>query len=259
MRVLVVEDHAALRREMAQALMRLGGSLVVEEACDGAQALDLMRAKAYDLLVTDIVMPVMDGFTLLEALRDCPEPPAKIIVVSALAREDFVTRAVTLGADLYLAKPYEPDALMLSARRLLSPSDARLRPAGQTTEELLNRMLLTLGVPAHVSGYAYLKTGVELAARDPSLLSRITKGLYPAIAQRHGATPFKVERAIRHAVQLAWDQGDVEAINVLFGCRAVHRTYRPSNSELMALLAQRLSACLRAEKGICTLDPHVLY
>ena len=246
MRILVVEDHAVLRGDMARMLGSLEGGSRVDEAANGLEALALLDKAGYDLIVTDIVMPMMDGFSLMEALRKRATSSPKIIVTTALSRDDFIARAMELGADFFLAKPYDPEALLSCVRRLRGGYIVnQVVPVTVSLEDRLDNLLITLGIPPHVTGYAYLREGVLMAAQRPALINRMTKALYPGIAERLGSTPSKVERAIRHAIGLAWNHVDVEAVNACFGCRAVTREIRPSNSELIALLAQKLASIMR--------------
>ena len=231
MRILVVDDHDALRKSMVDALARQEDVALVDGAANGAEALKLLCQRSYDVMVTDIIMPVMDGYTLMQEMRKLmPSPAPKVIVATALARDDFVMRAVELGAKFYLVKPFQPDILLGHIRRLARGEEAMpavlpdAAPHEPSLDERLGSLFLTLGIPAHIKGYQY----------------RITKELYPGIAARFDTTASKVERAIRHAIEVAWNRGRVDTLNRVLGCRVCTPEDKPTNGEFIAMLADKL-------------------
>ena len=194
-------------------------------------------------------MPVMDGYTLMQEMRRMALSPApKVIVATSLARDDFVMRAVELGAKFYLVKPFEIESLMGHIRRLargeeLPPPmrEPSGEPREQSLDERLGSLFLTIGIPAHIKGYQYLRCGVRLAVENPGIINRITRELYPGIAARFDTTASKVERAIRHAIDVAWSRGRVDTLNRAFGCRVCTPEDKPTNGEFIAMLADKLS------------------
>ena len=249
MRILVVDDHSALRETMTEALAGQQDVAAVDAASNGAEALRLLGERSYDVMVTDIVMPVMDGYTLMQEMRRMALSPApKVIVATSLARDDFVMRAVELGAKFYLVKPFEIESLMGHIRRLargeeLPPPmrEPSGEPREQSLDERLGSLFLTIGIPAHIKGYQYLRCGVRLAVENPGIINRITRELYPGIAARFDTTASKVERAIRHAIEVAWNRGRVDTLNRAFGCRVCTPEDKPTNGEFIAMLADKLS------------------
>ena len=249
MRILVVDDHSALRETMTEALAGQQDVAAVDAASNGAEALRLLGERSYDVMVTDIVMPVMDGYTLMQEMRRMALSPApKVIVATSLARDDFVMRAVELGAKFYLVKPFEIESLMGHIRRLargeeLPPPmrEPSSEPREQSLDERLGSLFLTIGIPAHIKGYQYLRCGVRLAVENPGIINRITRELYPGIAARFDTTASKVERAIRHAIDVAWSRGRVDTLNRAFGCRVCTPEDKPTNGEFIAMLADKLS------------------
>ncbi len=249
MRILVVDDHSALRETMTEALAGQQDVAAVDAASNGAEALRLLGERSYDVMVTDIVMPVMDGYTLMQEMRRMALSPApKVIVATSLARDDFVMRAVELGAKFYLVKPFEIESLMGHIRRLargeeLPPPmrEPSGEPREQSLDERLGSLFLTIGIPAHIKGYQYLRCGVRLAVENPGIINRITRELYPGIAARFDTTASKVERAIRHAIDVAWSRGRVDTLNRAFGCRVCTPEDKPTNGEFIAMLADKLS------------------
>lgn len=250
MRILIVDDHEALRKAMIDVLTRQEDIALVDGAANGAEALKMLCQRSYDVVVTDIVMPVMDGYTLMQEMRrlmPCPAP--KVIVATALARDDFVMRAVELGAKFYLVKPFQPEILLGHIRRLASGEETapvvpaiEAAPSEHSLEERLGSLFLTLGIPAHIKGYQYLRTGVKMAVENPSVVNRITKELYPGIARKFDTTASKVERAMRHAIDVAWSRGRLDAVNSMYGYKVLSADDKPTNGEFIALIADKVSA-----------------
>lgn len=248
-RVLIVDDHGSLRKSMSDYLRRQEGIEEVREAANGVEALKCLHDGHFDILVTDIVMPMMDGYMLLEEIRRqqiTPQP--RIIVASALGRDDFITRAVELGAQFYMVKPFEPEHLLSHIRELadggapLLPISRAPTPAhAQSLDERLGSLFLTIGIPAHIKGYQYLRYGIKMVIDQPDVINRITKELYPSIAKHFGTSASKVERAIRHAIEVAWNRGRVDTLNRVFGCRVCTPEEKPTNGEFIAMIADKLS------------------
>ena len=252
-RILIVEDHVQSRTEMAEYLRKQEGIARVREAGNGAEALKLLSEEPFEIMITDIIMPQMDGYALLEEMRrrSLPSHP-QTIVVSALSRDDFVTRAIELGATFYMVKPFDMRHLMSHIRDL---SGGKIKPAGaaapapresqnrrvQTLDERLGSLFLTIGIPAHIKGYQFLRQAVKMVVEDPDRINRITKELYPGIARHFGTSASKVERAIRHAIEVAWNRGRIETLNTAFGCKVCTPEDKPTNGEFIAMIADKLS------------------
>ena len=252
-RILIVEDHVQSRTEMAEYLRKQEGIALVREAGNGAEALKLLSEEPFEIMITDIIMPQMDGYALLEEMRrrSLPSHP-QTIVVSALSRDDFVTRAIELGATFYMVKPFDMRHLMSHIRDL---SGGKIKPAGaaapapresqnrrvQTLDERLGSLFLTIGIPAHIKGNQFLRQAVKMVVEDPDRINRITKELYPGIARHFGTSASKVERAIRHAIEVAWNRGRIETLNTAFGCKVCTPEDKPTNGEFIAMIADKLA------------------
>ena len=247
-RILVVDDHGTLRKSIADFLRTQQDVESVQEAANGVEALKCLRESHFDIMITDLVMPMMDGYMLLEEMRRQIDNPPHTIVMSALSRDDFVSRAISLGAVFYMVKPFEPEHLLGHIRDIQdSASDmpsliqAGRQPHVQTLDERLGSLFLTIGIPAHIKGYQFLRCGVKMVIEQPDMINRITKELYPSIAKHFGTTASKVERAIRHAIEVAWNRGRVDTLNRAFGCRVCTPEDKPTNGEFIAMLADKLS------------------
>ena len=251
-RILIVEDHVQSRTEMAEYLRRQEGVALVREAGNGAEALKLLNEEPFEIMITDVIMPQMDGYALLEEMRrrSLPNRP-RTIVVSALGRDDFVTRAIELGATFYMVKPFDMRHLMSHIRDLsggkIKPAEAAAPVSREaqnrrvpTLDERLGSLFLTIGIPAHIKGYQFLRQAVKMVVEDPDRINRITKELYPGIARYFGTSASKVERAIRHAIEVAWNRGRIETLNTAFGCKVCTPEDKPTNGEFIAMIADKL-------------------
>jgi len=247
-RIIIADDNDELRGFMSQFFQQQQDISVVGEAANGVDALKMIQEKQSDVVLLDMIMPSLDGFGVLTQLqRFPPEKRPRVIAVTALGRDDFIRRAVDLGVMYYMIKPIELPVLLERIRdavRLTSapPAEGSLPGIpGLTLDDRLSNLFLAMGIPAHIKGYQYLREGIKLVIEEPSLIGGITKELYPAIAHRFGTTSSKVERAIRHAIEVAWSRGRVDTLNKTFGCDVARPEDKPTNGEFIALVADKLS------------------
>ena len=178
----------------------------------------------------DIIMPRRDGFMTLEALNGMdPSLRPKVIVLTGLARDDFIMRAIQLGASYYMVKPFDMNLLyeriveiareQLQSASVSQPAEGR----EESVDEQITNLFLTLGIPAHIKGYQYLREAVRMVMENHDVINRITKELYPGIARKFDTTASKVERAMRHAIEVAWTRGRLDAVNQMYGYRVSSR------------------------------------
>lgn len=236
MRIMLVDDNGDLRRGMRDYLARQEGMKVVAECPSGAEALEALGKVRVDVMVLDLIMPQMDGFALMEEVRrqQLANPP-QIIVVSALGRDDFIMRAVQLGARFYMVKPFDMASLAARIRESCGqgvvPLGTALNASARSLsiDEKLASLFLTIGIPAHIKGYQFLRTAVKMVVDNPDMINRITKELYPSIGKCYNTSASKVERAIRHAIEVAWSRGRIDTLNKAFGCRVATKEDKPTN------------------------------
>ena len=247
-RVMLAEDNQSILRLLSDFLSGKPEIELVAAVSDGAAILDAVREHGPDVLVMDVIMPRKDGFMALEELGridECARP--KVIVLTGLSRDDFIMRAIALGASYYMVKPFDLHVLY---HRILEvageepdvvASPAPRGEAAESADEQITNLFLTLGIPAHIKGYQYLREAVRMVMENHDVINRITKELYPSIARQFGTTASKVERAIRHAIEVAWNRGRVDTLNRAFGCRVCTPEDKPTNGEFIAMLADKMS------------------
>lgn len=221
---------------------------VVALADDGAAVLEQLDSiPSIDILICDLVMPRMDGISLLKHLKEHAHPPIKhILVMSAMVNEKILNTVSQLGGDFFLMKPFEPSALLQAIQTLINVEEAPSLPQSEQPELSLERhvteLLHDIGIPAHIKGYNYIRTGILLSfANQEQYLGQITKCLYPEIAKKYKTTSSRVERSIRHAIELAWNRGNLDTIDSIFGYSISAEKAKPTNSEFIAMIADYLA------------------
>lgn len=249
-KVLIVDDNVELRGVVAKYFARQEGITIVGQATNGEDALKLITETTPDVLLLDIIMPKMDGYSMLEQMRqlNLPKEP-EVIALTALGRDDFITRAVELGVRYYMVKPFDFPVLYqrvmeVAGKRVTRPENMMpmLAPvSARSLDERIAGLFLTIGIPAHIKGYQFLREAVKMVMDQPEMINRITKELYPGIARRFSTTASKVERAIRHAIEVAWSRGRIEVLNQVFGNNVCSLDDKPTNGEFIALVADKLS------------------
>ena len=216
----------------------------IDVAYNGRDAIDKIVEKTYDLIIVDLVLPQIDGFEVIERAKNLNKK-TKIIVLSALSSEMFIKKATSLGVEYYMLKPASPEILIKRAKELCE-SDLQNLIVSQKNdslkeiEEKITNIFITVGIPAHIKGYQFLREAIKLAMGNPDIINSITKKLYPAIAEKFDTSASKVERAIRHAIEVAWNRGKIENINSIFGLTVYTSNEKPTNGEFIALVADKM-------------------
>ena len=247
-RIFLTDDNDEIRAALHKYLEAQEDMIISGEAANGVEALQRLPECPSDVIILDLIMPQMDGFGVLEQVqRIPPEQRPRVIALTALSREDFIARALRLGVNYYMVKPVEMSQLMDrvrdSARQMEGVCEEPPElppPPSPNVDDRMSNIFLSLGIPAHIKGYQFLREGVRLVIEQPDRINRITKELYPSIARRYATSPSKVERAIRHAIEVAWSRGRVESLNRAFGCRVAIPEDKPTNGEFIALIADKL-------------------
>lgn len=233
--IVVVDNDDSIHSSLSNSL---DSSVTLTSFSNSSSALDYIKSNHTDVVITDLVLPNSDGFQLIEQLKSLPDCP-KIIVTTAIFDDNFVKRAFSLGIDYYMVKPIDFGLLSSRINDVISPKPNRPTKNKQLDEKISN-IFITVGIPAHIKGYQFLREAIKMAVDNPEIINSITKQLYPSIAERFETSSSKVERAIRHAIEVAWNRGKIENINSLFGIRVYSSNEKPTNSEFIALVADKM-------------------
>lgn len=216
------------------------------EAHDGAEAVGVIEETEPDVVILDMVMPKLDGLGVLKRLRasELAKKP-RVIMFSVAATDRNVEMAINAGSDYFLSKPQPFEAVYDVVKSIAGEDAAAVVAAGRPgTEEdletLVTECIHELGVPAHIKGYQYIRTAIMMVVKDMDMLNFITKRLYPEIAKAYGTTSSRVERAIRHSIEVAWSRGKPETMNEIFGYTIHTGKGKPTNSEFIAMVADRI-------------------
>lgn len=239
--VILADSNEDYRRVLQQTMQRSGEFSVVGSSGNGTEVWELVKRRAPQLVVMDMVLPGLSGLELLYQFSAMPRRP-KAIMVSAFCQKQAVSRSLELGASAFISKPCETRTVLSQMRRVIRQSD----PGGTESaaiESHIASILHDLGIPSSVKGYVYLREAIAMIRKNMSMITAVTKRVYPEIAARHGATPSSVERAICHAIEVAWDRGDVDVLNSYFGYTIHNTRGKPTNSEFVAMISDKL--CLQ--------------
>ena len=245
-KIAFLENSRETAQEMAECL-RGEGFDVCAVTDDGSEGLAMVERLKPDVLLVSLVLKELDGFGVLDRLKEM-RSNASVIVTGNFAEDEIVSRVMAKGARYYLMKPISPSIVAARAKELAFGGDKS--SASHTTvrekrnpislDEKISGIFISIGIPPHIKGYGYLREGIKMAVEDPSIINNVTKQLYPKIAEKFETTASKVERAIRHSIEVAWNRQRVDAINAVFGVRVYIGTDKPTNSEFIALVADKL-------------------
>lgn len=248
-RVLLADDNREFAQMLRDHLSAQSDMEVIGVAYNGNEVMELLSRQMPDVLVLDIIMPHLDGLGVLEKLQEKKiQSVPKIIMLTAFGQENVTQRAVELGAAYYILKPFDLDVLTdrirqvqgIQGKTTSAPAAHGTNAQASNLDASITHLIHEIGVPAHIKGYLYLREAIAMVYREVELLGAITKTLYPRIAEKYKTTPSRVERAIRHAIEVAWSRGNMESIRNLFGYTINVTKAKPTNSEFIAMVADRL-------------------
>ncbi|MBQ8444114.1 MAG: sporulation transcription factor Spo0A [Clostridia bacterium] len=217
------------------------GYQIVGKGTSGEQVLADVKNVKPDFLVMEVLLGGVDGFKVLESCKkdmgnDCP----KVIFVSNLSHAGFISKAMKEGADYFMVKPISPENLEERIIDLSADQSPAVIDGDKQLDEKISNIFISIGIPAHIKGYQFLREAVKLAVVQPDIIASITKRLYPTIAEKFSTSSSKVERGMRHAIEVAWNRGKIENINNLFGFKIYGANDKPTNGELIALIADKM-------------------
>ena len=255
--IIIADDNKEFCNILNDYLLTQKDIVVTGIAENGVEALKLIEEKKPDLVVLDIIMPILDGLGVLERLNTMDlDPLPLVIVLSAVGQEKITQRAILLGADYYVVKPFNMEVLIRRIRQTLNSTTysddvKKTLTYLDNTEDKINKsqpvdmiaqitnIMHVIGVPSHIKGYMYFREAINMLVNNIDLLSAVTKELYPLIGEKFNTTASRVERAMRHAIDVAWT-GDVETINKIFGYTINNEKGKPSNLEFIAMVTDKL-------------------
>ena len=263
LRVLIADDNQEFANTLASYLRRENDMEVVGMAKDGLEAVNMIENKEPDIAILDVIMPHLDGIGVLEKVNELKGTKKPIcIMLSAVGQDKITQRAVSLGAEYYMVKPFDIELLIKRIKELNYKPSKNMNYVSreiktqyitvenekdeENLEALVTNLIHEVGVPAHIKGYQYLREAIMMVVKDIDVINQITKSLYPQIAQKFSTTPSRVERAIRHAIEVAWGRGQQEAVESIFGYTISASKGKPTNSEFIAMIADKLRLELKS-------------
>lgn len=254
-KIIIADDNSEFVSTFVEFLSEQDDMEVIATAKDGLEAYDKITEMKPDVVLLDVIMPHLDGIGVLEKLNSSGNMPI-CIMLSAVGQDSITKRALSIGASYYMVKPFELDVLVKRIRDLKNitrfPTNnfilkdngvkpnyiniANPKSKEDNLEALVTNIIHEVGVPAHIKGYQYLRDGIIMVVEDMDVLNQITKQLYPDLAKKHKTTPSRVERAIRHAIEVAWNRGEINTIENIFGYTVNANKGKPTNSEFIAMI-----------------------
>ncbi len=242
MRVLIADPDSEYRMLLTDMIHNQGDMEVVGDTGNGLEALELIAKHKPDVVLTELMLAALPGTEVLRRLPETGTSPA-VIVVTAFVNSTVAAECSALGATYFVAKPCDMPTVLDIARQICRPKSSA--KSGLISEPSLEAMVTDIiheiGVPAHIKGYKYLREAIIMTVEDPEMINGVTKILYPAVAKKYATTSSRVERAIRHAIEVAWDRGDVDTLQKYFGYTVSGIKGKPTNSECIAMIADHLA------------------
>lgn len=248
-KLLIADESPASRANLREGLVRMGYRNV-DEAVNGEEALQKINRNRPDVVLMDVWLSKLDGIGVLRSCQSAgigKDGTPIFIIISSVSNQNLFIQATDAGAELCLLKPVNLNSLCEHIQSILSRRSREASVAVMKTEEKtpdiesqVTQIIHQIGVPAHIKGYQYLRTAILLTVQDSDIINSVTKVLYPSVAKKYSTTTSRVERAIRHAIEVAWDRGDVDTLNSYFGYTIQQGRGKPTNSEFIAMIADNL-------------------
>lgn len=245
MRILIAEPNEDFRLVLKEVISEEEDMEVVGETSDGVETIELIQKYNPDMVLMELMLTKLDGMGVLRKLPEL-QMSGDVIVMSAFSNNQVSTDCSNLGAAYFMPKPLDVSSLLFKMREIRANKSVRVVGAPVVSapepslEAMVTEIIHEIGVPAHIKGYQYLREAIVLTVNDMDMLGGVTKVLYPAVARKFNTTASRVERAIRHAIEVAWDRGDVEVLQKFFGYTVSGIKGKPTNSEFIAMIADRL-------------------
>lgn len=255
-KVLIAEENKELREMMAQSIESEAGFELTAKTSDGGEAIEKIRALNPDVVVVSTMLPTVDGLGVVQAIKSAELKKAPMVFLTSLTSGGALAEvSAALGVTYFMVKPFRTETLIERIKMFAGVNGINRRsdlPAAsqESIELMVTSIIHEIGVPAHIKGYHYLREAIILAVNDLNIINAITKELYPTVARKFKTTPSRVERAIRHAIETAWNRGDLDTLNKFFGYTVSNTKGKPTNSEFVAMIADKLSLELRQQVAV---------
>lgn len=250
--VLIADENKEMISKLKNCLSTNEDIKQVIVANNGEEALQKIAQTNPDVVILDIILSGIDGYAVIEEAKR-KLVSSKFIVISALSSDTFVQKAMALGVEYYMIKPVSAELILKRVQDMFAvsqpaknevimaePKALSKENKAKLLEEKITNIFITVGIPAHIKGYYFLREAIKMAIENPDVINSITKQLYPSIAERFSTSASKVERAIRHAIEVAWNRGKIENINSVFGVKVYSSNEKPTNGEFIALVADKM-------------------
>ncbi len=249
MKVLIADDSESFGKECQRELKNYGFESVLTKK-DGRKVIEFLQKQHFDVVMIDTFMGGLDGMEVLDYIRENMSVSPLIMVFSSVDNPNFERQIMESGANYFFIKPVNPSSVVKRLESLMKWKRNKTEKSGafvHDTELVISDIMRQIGVPAHIKGYQYLRSAIGLSINDEEMLESVTKLLYPTIAKMYSTTASRVERAIRHAIEVAWDRGDVDILSSYFGYTIQSNRGKPTNSEFIAMIADRIKLSMRTQ------------
>ncbi len=250
LKVLIADDSAQFGKECQKELKNAGFEVIITPK-DGSRVITVLESQHIDAVVLDAFMANGDGIDVLEHINESLTEKPLVVLLSSIDSQDFEEQMISAGADYYFIKPVTAVSVAKRIVRLASwKTEKKKRELSPFTDSdmdvVISDIMRQIGVPAHIKGYQYLRTAIKLSVNDSEMLGSVTKLLYPTVAKMYNTTSSRVERAIRHAIEVAWDRGDVDVLSSYFGYTIQSQRGKPTNSEFIAMISDKLKLSMKS-------------
>ena len=248
-KILIADSNPEFCQRLKERIHGISGYEVTAAVQDGESAITQLHKTRPDILVLDLMLPVQDGIAVLKAASSLENRPACLVITGFMS--DYVaSRASEFGVQYFMTKPCSEEQICERLQEISNMNAVEKVQPEVNIEAMVTSVIHEIGVPAHIKGYQYLREAIMIAVKDMDVINAITKVLYPQVAKTFATTPSRVERAIRHAIEVAWDRGDLEVLQQFFGYTVSNTKGKPTNSEFIALIADKLQLQIKQSKAV---------
>lgn len=245
-KILIADENNEVRNHIHERL-KVNGAGLIDEVKNGDEAMKMISRQSYDIVISDLWLPSLDAASIMKKTAEIGKNTPSFVILTQVSTPSVLMEANRAGASLCMAKPIDYDTfsdkidMILKNRSNSSASSDKNDAADKIDMETqVTRIIHQIGVPAHIKGYQYLRTAILMTISDNDVINSVTKVLYPSVAKKYQTTTSRVERAIRHAIEVAWDRGDVDTLNSYFGYTIQNSRGKPTNSEFIAMIADNM-------------------